>query len=84
MAADWLEMRWLIGGRRGGVLVGDVVVYWLEMRWLIGWRCGGSLVGRIRGSSLLGLQTALRHGSWDRKRHFSQQKETEERQDHSV
>ena len=82
--ADWLEMRWLIGGRRGGVLVGDVVVYWLEMRWLIGWRCGGSLVGRIRGSSLLGLQTALRHGSWDRKRHFSQRKETEERQDHSV
>ena len=39
--ADWLEMRWLIGGRRGGVLVRDAVADWLEMRWLIGWRYGG-------------------------------------------
>ena len=68
--------------------MGDVVVFWWETWWCIGWRCGGSLDGDAVAHWLVGyvvgLQTALRHGSWDRKRHFSQRKETEERQDHSV
>ena len=55
MWVHWLEMRWLIGWRRDGSLIGDVVAHLvedvvshgLEMLWLTGWRCSGSLVGDV-------------------------------------